>query len=123
MENEWPQLPNTKPSISFLDKLFTDDWENCDIKIVILKKSKSFCQKFVKEFGLYIWMFNNICNIIFKIINFDDDTRENVKEHYPNWPQIPNHSYRILVTGGSGSWKTNSLLNNTITPFPSQGAK
>ena len=68
-------------------------------------------------------MFNNICNIIFKIFNFDDDTRENVKEHNPNWPQIPNHPYRILVTGGSGSWKTNSLLNNTITPFPSQGAK
>ena len=24
---------------------------------------------------------------------------------------IPNHLYRILVIGGSGSWKTNELLN------------
>ena len=29
------------------------------------------------------------------------------KEHDINWPQIPNHSYRILITGGSASGKTN----------------
>ena len=23
----------------------------------------------------------------------------------PNWPQIPDHSYRILIIGGSGSGK------------------
>ena len=27
--------------------------------------------------------------------------------HYPNWPYILDHSYRILITGGSGSRKTN----------------
>ena len=27
-----------------------------------------------------------------------------------NWPYIPDHSYRILITGGSGSGKTNALL-------------
>ena len=26
------------------------------------------------------------------------------------WPQIPGHPYRILITGGSGSAKTNSLF-------------
>ena len=26
-------------------------------------------------------------------------------------PQNPNHSYRILITGGSESWKTNLLFN------------
>ena len=26
-----------------------------------------------------------------KSINFDDDTKENIKEHNPNWPQIPDH--------------------------------
>ena len=31
-----------------------------------------------------------------------------MKEHNPNWPQIPDHPYRILLTGGSGSGKTNS---------------
>ena len=29
----------------------------------------------------------------------------------PNWPYIPVHPYRILITGGSGLGKTNVLLN------------
>ena len=29
-----------------------------------------------------------------------------------NWPHIPDHSYRILIIRGSGSGKTNALLNN-----------
>ena len=31
--------------------------------------------------------------------------------HNPNWPYVPDHPYRILVIGGSGSGKTNVLLN------------
>ena len=31
--------------------------------------------------------------------------------HNPNWPYIPDHSYRILIIGGSGSEKINVLLN------------
>ena len=31
--------------------------------------------------------------------------------HNPNWPYIPDHLYRILIIGGSGSGKTNALLN------------
>ena len=27
------------------------------------------------------------------------------------WPYIPDHPYRILIIGGSGSGKTNALLN------------
>ena len=34
--------------------------------------------------------------------------------HKPNWPYIPNHPCRILIIGGSGSCKTNLLLNLTI---------
>ena len=38
------------------------------------------------------------------MINFDDVTKESVKEHNPNWPQILDHLYRITrITGGSGS--------------------
>ena len=37
--------------------------------------------------------------------------KENIKEHNPNWPQISYHSYRILISEGSGSGKTNSLFN------------
>ena len=45
------------------------------------------------------------------MINFDDYTNENKTKHNPNWPYIPDHPYRILIIGGSGSWKTNALLN------------
>ena len=31
--------------------------------------------------------------------------------HSLNWPYSPDHSYRILVIGGSGSRKTNVSLN------------
>ena len=33
------------------------------------------------------------------------------KKHNPDWPYIPDHPYRILIIGGSGSGKTNTLLN------------
>ena len=45
------------------------------------------------------------------MINFNDVTKENIKKHNPNWPQIPDHPYRVLIIRGCGSGKTNSLLN------------
>ena len=45
------------------------------------------------------------------MINFDDVTKENIKEHNPNWSKILDHSQRILIIGGSGWEKTNSLFN------------
>ena len=45
------------------------------------------------------------------MFNFDDVVKENIKEQNPNWPQIPNDSYRILMIGGSWFGKTNSLFN------------
>ena len=45
------------------------------------------------------------------MINFDDFTNENVKEHNSNWPQISDYPYRILIIEGSGSGKTNLLFN------------
>ena len=42
------------------------------------------------------------------MINFDDATKENIKEPNSNWPQIPDHPYRILIIGGSDSGETNS---------------
>ena len=44
-------------------------------------------------------------------MNFDDYTNENKTQHNLKWPSIPDHSYRILIIGGSGSGKTNALLN------------
>ena len=45
------------------------------------------------------------------MINFDDYVNENKSKHNKNWPYIPDHPYRILIIGGSGSVKTNLLLN------------
>ena len=45
------------------------------------------------------------------MINFDYYTNENKINHNPNWPYIPDHPYRMLIIGGSGSGKTNTLLN------------
>ena len=45
------------------------------------------------------------------MINFDDYTNENKSQHNKNWSYTPDHPYRILIMGGSGSGKTNTLLN------------
>ena len=36
---------------------------------------------------------------------------KNKINHNPNWRYIPDHPYRIFIIGGSGSGKTNTLLN------------
>ena len=45
------------------------------------------------------------------MINFGDYTNGNKTEHNPKWPYVPDQPYRILIVGGSGSGKTNALLN------------
>ena len=45
------------------------------------------------------------------MINLDSITNESNKEHNEKWPFIPDHPHKILITGGSGSGKTNALLN------------
>ena len=50
------------------------------------------------------------------MINFDNYVNgiafnENKTKHNKNWPYIPDHPYRILIIGGSGSGKANLLLN------------
>ena len=45
------------------------------------------------------------------MINLDEYANENKIEHNSKWPYIPDHPYRILIIGGSGSGKTNALLN------------
>ena len=45
------------------------------------------------------------------MINFGDFTGEIIKEHNPNWLQILDHLYRILIIGGCGSQETNAILN------------
>ena len=45
------------------------------------------------------------------MINLGSIINENNKKHNEKWPYIPDHPYRILIIGGSGSGKTNTLLN------------
>ena len=45
------------------------------------------------------------------MINLDNIVNNDNDEHNENWPYIPDHRYRILIIGGSGSRKTNILLN------------
>ena len=45
------------------------------------------------------------------MIDFDDYANENKTENNQKWPYVPDHPYRILIIGGSGSGKTNALLN------------
>ena len=45
------------------------------------------------------------------MFNVDYITKEDKKEHNPDWPKIPDHLCQILIIVGSGSGKTNPLLN------------
>ena len=45
------------------------------------------------------------------MINLDSITNNNNKKCNEKWPYIPDHLYRIIIVGGSGSGKTNTLIN------------
>ena len=45
-----------------------------------------------KEKIKYIYIKNNT-----KMIHYDDVTKGNIKQYNPNWPEIPDHPYRILI--------------------------
>ena len=40
-----------------------------------------------------------------QVLESDDYTNENKTEPNSKWPYIPDHPYRILIIGGSGSGK------------------
>ena len=52
---------------------------------------------------------NNTIKRYKKMIDFDDVTKENLKEHNPNWPQISHHPHRTLMIGGPVSGKRKSF--------------
>ena len=41
----------------------------------------------------------------------ENKTMQELSSHNLKWTYIPNHPYRILITGGFGSGKTNALFN------------
>ena len=46
-----------------------------------------------------------------EMINIDNYVNENKAEHNEKWPYIPDHPYRTIIVGGSGSGKTNAFIN------------
>ena len=67
-----------------------------------IKKSKFF--KLIN-----IWQYCHSYTL--QIINLDNIANNNNEKQNEKWPYIPDHPYRILIIGGSGSAKTNTLLN------------
>ena len=53
-----------------------------------------------------------ICHYYSLQNDLDSIANESNKEYNEKWPFIPDHPYRILIIGGSGSGKTNALLNS-----------
>ena len=45
------------------------------------------------------------------MFNFDYITKGYIKEHNPNWLEIPDHPYSKLIVESSASGKANALLN------------
>ena len=45
------------------------------------------------------------------MFNLGSITNENNIKHNEKWPYIPDHPYKIITVGGSGSGKTNALIN------------
>ena len=45
------------------------------------------------------------------MINLDNIINKRNNNHNEKWSHIPDHPYRILIIGGSGSGKTSTLLN------------
>ena len=48
------------------------------------------------------------------MINLNKIINENNEEHNKKWSYIPDHPHRILIIGGLGSGKINTLLNLII---------
>ena len=75
---------------------YTDAFKVCESEMLMAKDL--FFEKL---------KWNSITTINTKMINPVDYFDENKTTHNKNWPCIPDHPYRILIIGGSGSGKTN----------------
>ena len=65
-----------------------------------------------KSYWKWDLVFDSVVIFIhYKMINLDSITNKNNKKHNEKWPYIPYHPYWTIIIGGSGSWKTNALIN------------
>ena len=50
------------------------------------------------------------------MINFDDYANESKTKHNLKWPYIPDHRYRILIIGSSGTGKKKCIVEFNREP-------
>ena len=100
-----------------MDNLWENHKEFLKNNKLVLKTQQRFRSKihnvFTEEVNKIALRANNDKGIqLFNSIETDAYvTKENIKEPNPNWLQIPDHWYRLLIIGGSGSREINSLFN------------
>ena len=44
------------------------------------------------------------------MINTDDITKENIKDHNPSWPQITDQPYGVMIIAGPRIWKNTFII-------------
>ena len=89
-------------------KCYVDDEEIQDedrITTYFYKSNTAFTKFFDgKEILNFIEKVKQTYKSLLKMINFDN-VRGQTKKRNPNWLQVTNHSYIILIIGGPGSGK------------------
>ena len=83
-------------------------------KIVDIKGKRFILWKIIIKINTCLK--NTSCSQRIKMINFDNYVNENKTKHNKNWPYIPDHPYRILIMGGSGSGKNKFIIKFNRKP-------
>ena len=86
--------PNNNKRIQSIYSIETYGYQTT--KDLICKKEEIKCNNITKRY---------------KMIDFDNVTKENIKEHNPKWSKILDHPHRILLIGDYGCRKINALIN------------
>ena len=69
----------------------------------------TFCLFFIPK--TYFYMHHTLYLQHTKMFNLEDIANEHNEKHNLKWSYILHYPYRMLITGTSGSGKTNALLN------------
>ena len=91
---------------TYFELIFIWSWFETIYRHFLQKLLAYILDKSCSKWDLLVFIF-----IHYKIINLDSITNKNNKKHNEKRPYIPDHPYRVLIIGGSGSGKTNTLLN------------